>query len=439
MILPALALGLLTQLPPNHPPVQQELPPNHPQLGVKQGDSQQELPPNHPPFGNPQQTGNSQLPDNHPQLGNQQQGSAMQQGGAAPSVDELIKQLDQQPDLKTRQKSFEVAAGIGKLYYAAARRPDAAEYLRQALTSAADARKTYLDLRKKAGKSALPACEESPKTLADAVTRARELSKSNLPLAVSCLGNAVQPVIEAQALLASSLFLSGDAEGALTQYRGVLELSEGDEEALFGEGLLLLEEKGDSDKALAQAKQDFDRYLLLHPAGPRVDHARALLARVHAAQNAGGLSKLKPEPRPQLPPQSNLPPPLSREQMEAAQNAANTPGMEQALSRVMDEAEDHLAHGRFQQALDSYKQVMPAMPSSGRAQAGMAWSLIGLNKQPMADRVWGVAVGNAPDAIDALGETLKKKGDEAGAKKLWAKLKESAPDYAAKAGLEKKL
>ena len=116
MILPALALGLLTQLPPNHPPVKQELPPNHPQVGMEQGSGNtQQLPANHPPF-----------------QAQQQGGAAMQQGGA-PSVDELIKQLDQQPDLKTREKSFEVAIGIGKLYYAAGRRPDAIDYLKQAI------------------------------------------------------------------------------------------------------------------------------------------------------------------------------------------------------------------------------------------------------------------------------------------------------------------
>jgi hypothetical protein len=64
----------------------------------------------------------------------------------------------------------------------------------------------------------------------------------------------------------------------------------------------------------------------------------------------------------------------------------------------------------------------------------MAWALVGLGK-PMADRVWSVAVGSDPSAVDKLGEALKGKGDAAGAKALWKKLAASDPAYAKKANL----
>ena len=82
---------------------------------------------------------------------------------------------------------------------------------------------------------------------------------------------------------------------------------------------------------------------------------------------------------------------------------------------------------------------MPVLPESGRAKAGMAYALVGLNRQPMADRVWGVAVQSDPAAVDALGDSLKQLGDESGAKKVWVKLAESAPSYPGLDGLKKKL
>ena len=82
--------------------------------------------------------------------------------------------------------------------------------------------------------------------------------------------------------------------------------------------------------------------------------------------------------------------------------------------------------------------MVPFQPEHGRGKAGMAWSLVGLGR-PMADRIWGVAVGADPKAVESLGDTLQAKGDAKGAKALWAKLKDSAPGYANKASLEAKL
>ncbi|MFY0529025.1 hypothetical protein ACN28I_39655 [Archangium gephyra] len=96
-----------------------------------------------------------------------------------------------------------------------------------------------------------------------------------------------------------------------------------------------------------------------------------------------------------------------------------------------------LSKGRYDEALAAYRQVMPLRPD-GRVKAGLAWTLVGLGK-PTADRVWGVAVGSDPAAVDQLGETLKAKGDAKGAKALWTKLAASAPDYAARASLQAKL
>jgi hypothetical protein len=62
-----------------------------------------------------------------------------------------------------------------------------------------------------------------------------------------------------------------------------------------------------------------------------------------------------------------------------------------------------------------------------------------MNRQPMADRVWQVAVNADPAAVDKLGDALKAKGDAAGAKALWTKLAQTAPAYASQSGLQGKL
>jgi cytochrome c-type biogenesis protein CcmH/NrfG len=79
---------------------------------------------------------------------------------------------------------------------------------------------------------------------------------------------------------------------------------------------------------------------------------------------------------------------------------------------------------------------MPYQPDNARLRAGMAWTMIRLNRQPMADNVWNVAAQN-PDAISALGDALKSKGDAEGAKAVWQRLKDTVPTYAPK--LEGKL
>lgn len=124
--------------------------------------------------------------------------------------------------------------------------------------------------------------------------------------------------------------------------------------------------------------------------------------------------------------------------MQQIQNVPRTPERVAQMNGLVDEAESALVAGRFQDALDRYKQVMPYDPGNGRFRAGMAWSLVGLNRQPMADRIWSVAVGSDPKAVETLGDLLAARGNAAAAQALYAKLAATAPDYARTAGLSKK-
>ena len=343
--------------------------------------------------------------------------------GAIPSPEELLKQVEQL-GLAGKEKPFEVAASIGKLYWNQGRRAEALPFFEDAVKTAAPVRARYVALRKKAFASKTPPaprCGESPPTLKDALSRA---DGWKLPEALACLRTAVEPLLEVQTLAGHVHHLEGRPAEALAAYAAVLDVADAHEEALFGEGVLLLETKGDDAKALEQARSDFERYVQRHPDSPRVERARALGARALAAKKAGGLSKLSesrlaaavPKPAPVAPP------PLSAEQVAAFQQVERTPELMADLAAKVEQAEAHLAAGRFEEALALYKAVMPFSAQDGRVQAGMAWALVGLDRQPMADRVFGVAVSTSRESVQKLAETLRGKGDAAGAARLEARL-----------------
>jgi tetratricopeptide (TPR) repeat protein len=182
-------------------------------------------------------------------------------------------------------------------------------------------------------------------------------------------------------------------------------------------------------------KAELERVLNDAPNFAKAANAKRLLKRTEAAIEKGGLTKVGvtgEEIAALAPPrQPGQAPVLSKETMEAFQNAPRTPEMEANFVKLVEGAEDALAKGNFQEALDGYKQVMPYQPDNARLRAGMAWTMVKLNRQPMADNVWRVASSN-PEQIDALGDRLKAKGDEAGAKALWQRLRETVPEYAPK-------
>jgi hypothetical protein len=53
--------------------------------------------------------------------------------------------------------------------------------------------------------------------------------------------------------------------------------------------------------------------------------------------------------------------------------------------------------------------------------------------------VWRVAVTSDPAAVDALGDRLSKAGNKESARAIWTKLQSTAPDYASRSGVQKKL
>lgn len=433
------------------------------------------LPPGHPvvppgttasPAISPAAQGAGALPEGHPPMDGAQPGTAAPTGElpaghppmsgtgrAPPSAEELLRQLDSTQGLRDREKTFDIASSLGRLYYVNGRNTDAVIYLLQAEERAKPARELFLAQRKKLGKAAVPSAEAAGcgfkpgMTVEDMTAAAQERAKKgDTAGAAACSRAALTPALDVGMMRAHALFLSGDLDGALTAYAAVLEVEPTHEEALYSRSSLLFETKGEDVAALKQARAGFEAMLAAHPDSQRAPMAKRLSTLAEETVKAGGRKKLlasRAEDRRIRLSQAatapaDAPRPLSQEAIDAVQNTERTPELEQGLAKLVDEGEEHLAKGRYQEALANYTRVVPFQPENGRAKAGMAWALVGLGR-PMAARVWGVAVQADPAAVDKLGDTLKSKGDEKGAKALWEKLAADAPNYPNKAALQAKL
>lgn len=417
-----------------------------PVLLLSTGALAQELPSGHPPIDSPQgqaapAAGN--LPPGHPPTAG---------GMAGASFEDMLKKLDATLDLKTREKSFESASAIGKLYYMSSRFSDAVEYLGQASAKADGLRALYLKAMK-GQKKELPSAEQagcvpSPQMGFEKIneTAQAKAKAGELATAAACAKAALEEAADVDRLLANALLVLGDRAKALATHERLLELFPENPDARFGRAVVLLETKKDEVASLKKAKADLELMLAKSPAHPKAADAKKLDTWLAEAISAGGVSKaiaervkngVKAQPpvvnaAPPVAQGGGMPAPLDPNTVNVFQNTPHTPEMEAGLDKVLADSEELLAKGRFEEALAGFKQVMPYRSQSGQVQAGMAWSLVSLNKQPMADRVWSVAVANDPASLDKLGDLLKAKGNAEGAKALWTKLAASSPAYAQK-------
>ncbi|GHG65351.1 tetratricopeptide repeat protein [Comamonas sp. JC664] len=428
-------------LPAGHPVI----PPGTQASPARPGASA--LPEGHPPTeGVAPSINPEQLPPGHPPMSGT--------GRAPPSAEDLLRQLDSTEGLADREKTFEIAASLGRLYYVNGRNTEALTYLQQALARAKPTRELFLAQRKKLGKAAVPTAEAAgcgftvnmPVEAMGAAAEARA-KKGDAAGAAACARAALAPVLDVAVMQANAHYLSSDNAKALAAYDAVLEVEPRHEDALYSRAALLFETKGDDVAALKEAGAGFEALVAAHPDSFRASMAKRMVALVDETVKAGGRKKLlasRAEDRrirlSQAPAAAapDAPRPLSQEMVDAVKNTERTPELEQGLAKLVEEGEELLAKGNYQEALANYTRVVPFQPENGRAKAGMAWALVGLER-PMAARVWGVAVQSDPLSVEKLGDTLMEKGDEKGAKALWSKLAADAPEYPNKASLQAKL
>lgn len=351
----------------------------------------------------------------------------------ATSAGDLVKKLDATPGIKEQDKPFEIAASLGRLYVGSGRLTEAKAYFQQAMTKAEPLRLFFVAQRRALGAKAIPppdvsgCAPSSDATVVTLLAKAQGRAKAgDVAGAVSCARAAWAPVAEAEVQYGNLLFVLGDSAAALGAYAHALDTFEGNAEARYSRAALLLDTKGDEPATLKTVKADLERFLKEAPSSPRAPQAQRLLERATQAVEQGGILKV---PRVAAAPPPVQPPQLSPETIKAFESAPRNEQTEANFGKLIETGEEHLARGRFEEARQSYLQVMPYQPANPRLRAGMAWAMLRLNRQPMADNVWKAAL-ETPDAIAALGDTLKAKGDAAGARAVWERLKASAPSYA---------
>lgn len=349
------------------------------------------------------------LPEGHPPT------EAMQ----APAFSTLAAKLESE-----KEKSFENSVNLGELYESHGLPEKAIVHLTQAADLASPLRQLYAGLRRKWTEGSLPtlpreACTGTPSTSVAEWAGVLKSKSGDLKAALACAQWALGPVRKADVLLGRLLFQEGKIPEAQKVYARLADVLE-EPFGLYAQAMMLIDSKGEDVASLRQAKSLLEVFLKKAPQSPSARQATQMLSWAEKAIAAGGISQLRPRAVEKA---SAMPsaPALAPEVVEAFQKTEQTPEMQANFARILEAAEEHLAKGRFQDALNDYKSVMPYQPQNGRVQAGMAWSLIGLNK-PMAQRVWTVAVENHPEAIVALSKTLESKGDKAGAAALRTRL-----------------
>ena len=73
------------------------------------------------------------------------------QSPSGPNAEELIKKIDSTPDLQARQKPFEIAASLTRLYFGQGRVKEAQVYAKEALATAEPALTFFEQQKKKLG------------------------------------------------------------------------------------------------------------------------------------------------------------------------------------------------------------------------------------------------------------------------------------------------
>ena len=326
-------------------------------------------------------TPTSAIPPGHPAISKNENSNPEEQA--------LLDRLDASADAAKGEKTFEVANALGKLYYDHRRYLRSAEFFKQALEK--------------------------------------------------------RQVLETRLMLAKAYFLAGNSLGSIEEFETVLKKNPGNQEALYGHATLLFDVQGDNPIALKQARKEFAAFLRGSQDPAKRSQAKMFLNLIEQAIASGGARKMSEARASRELGKADLmitqgsPPPLSPQVVEAVKNTERTPEFERGMATLTEASESALTHGDAQVALDGYKRIVPFQPENARARAGMAWALVMLNKQPMADRIWQVAANSAPAALEKLGDTLYAKGDAKGARALWLKLTESAPEYASKSFLQAKL
>ncbi len=338
--------------------------------------------------------------------------------------------------MKDRPRDFGVNVALGNLYFDNGRYSEALEFYRDAVGQSAAAEQRIRALAKVKPAAKVPVecrAEPSPAEAArgeknrtfETLAQVLEAQKPSDGSAAAACARVLAPMLaNLHARRGNAWYLAGDADQAREAHEEALALDPAQPESLFFRGAHILENARGDATQLAQGRAVWEQLLKVAPNHPRAELVRQTLPKV---AELFGAKTAPADNEPQGP--GPLPPGLAA----AMQRFGMGPAQGAELDKTLDAAEALLAKGSFQEALDTFKTVMPVRPD-GRVALGMGIALRELGK-PTAERVLLEATrmpnGDAARAHYELG-LLYEKSDPARARAEFVLVPGSSP-WAAKA------
>jgi tetratricopeptide (TPR) repeat protein len=302
-------------------------------------------------------------------------------------------------ELKDKPRDFAIDMALGNLFFDNGRYVEALEYYRDAERLVAGAERALVAVAgRPAAKQVPAACRAEDAAAKDgrrpveAVMAAASDFPEASPEAVACLRELGPALAHLRSRQGNAWYLAGNGDKARELHEAALLLDADLPESLFFRGAHILEAAKGDPAALARGRAEWERLLRVAPDHPRAAIVRETLPRVEELFGAKGREKGPDEPAPVPAPAADAqgPAPLAPGLAEAMQAVERTPELERQLDQRLADGQRLLDEGKWQEALDAFKAVMPLRPD-GRVALGLGIALRELGK-PTAERVLAQAV-----------------------------------------------
>jgi len=312
---------------------------------------------------------------------------------AAESADSraLLQAVDAVRDrLKGRARDVAVNLALGNLFVDNGRYVESMEYYRDAARQVQPVVDRLRGLQADAAAGACPAAGQPIEAL---IAAAQSSTPADSPAATGCWREAARQASLVLSRYGNAWYLSGNPEKAAEQHALALSLHADQPESLFFRGARLLEASGGDPARLAEGRAVWERLLKVAPEHPRAGVVRESLPRL---EQLFGRPKEQAVAAASAAPQG--PGALPAGLAESMAKVEITPEMARQLDERLAAGDRLLTEGRWQEALDTFKGVMPLRPDA-RVALGMGVALRELGK-PTAERVL-LQAGRMPGADGA--------------------------------------
>jgi tetratricopeptide (TPR) repeat protein len=317
---------------------------------------------------------------------------------------DLLKMVEgMKAELKNKERDFNINLALGNLYYDHGKYIDAIEYFTDAVRLAATAEQLVLKAERTNAGPAPAQCVLEKPTIEDVakgqkqrsfeiiVKAATDLAATDPKASNACFAQLAPVLGNLYARRGNSWYLVGNAEKAKVDHAAALALDPENPEALFFSGAVALETSGGDEAKIAQGRAFWERLLKAHPEHPRAEIVKQTLPRLDELFGAHRGDPMAGHPpvagaggNPHGGPMQG-PGPLPAGMEEIAKNTPQTPELEAHINQTLDKGDQLLKEGKWDEALATFKTIMPIRPSA-RVALGMGIALRELGK-PSAEMV----------------------------------------------------